>query len=83
MLKRFSINKIIKMSLFLFVFLILFLYPKRNKYDLKISPVIGGNFHDIFLIDSNNYVSKTTISVSSIEKEKDLLKEQYKECLLN
>ena len=70
MLKRFSINKIIKMSLFLFVFLILFLYPKRNKYDLKISPVIGGNFHDIFLIDSNNYVSKTTISVSSIEKEK-------------
>lgn len=70
MLKRFSLNKILKMTLFIFVFVILCLYPKRNNYELKTSSVIGGNYHDIFLVDSNNYVSKTTIAVSSIEKEK-------------
>ena len=70
MLKRFSINRILKMTLFIFVFVILCLYPKKNNYELKTSSVNGGNYHDIFLVDSNNYVSKTTISVSSIEKEK-------------
>ena len=70
MLKRFSVNKILKITLFLFVFLILCVYPKKNKYELKIKSVNGNNYHDIFLLDKNNYVSKTTIAVSSIEKEK-------------
>ena len=70
MLKRFYLNRILKMTLFLFIFFLLCLYPKSNRYELKTSSVIGGNYHDIFLIDSNNYVSKTTIAVSSIEKEK-------------
>lgn len=70
MLKRFYINRILKMTLFLFVFFLLCLYPKSNKYDLKTSTISGKNFHDIYLINSNNYVAKTTISVSSIEKEK-------------
>lgn len=70
MLKRFSINRILKMSLFLFVFFLLCLYPKKHTYQLSTKEVIGSNYHDIYLIDNNNYVSKTTISVSSIEKEK-------------
>ena len=70
MLKSFSINKILKITLFFFIFILFCLYPKKNKYELKTNPVIGGNYHDIFLIDSNGYVSKTTIAVSSIEKEK-------------
>lgn len=70
MLKRFSINRIIKMTLFLFIFILFCLYPKSNKYDLKTNFVSGKNYHDIYLINPDNYVSKTTISVSSIEKEK-------------
>lgn len=70
MLKKFSINKILKITLFLFVFLLLCMYPRKNKYELKTSHVNGSNYHDIFLIDNNNYVSKTTIAVSSIESEK-------------
>lgn len=70
MLKRFSINRILKMTLFVFIFILLCLYPRRNNYELKTSSVLGKNFHDIYLLDSNNYVSKTTIYVSSIEKEK-------------
>lgn len=70
MLKRFSINRILKMTLFVFIFILLCLYPRRNNYELKTSSVLGKNFHDIYLLDSNNYVSKTTIYVSSVEKEK-------------
>ena len=70
MLKRFSINRILKMTLFVFIFILLCLYPRRNNYELKTSSVLGKNFHDIYLLDSNNYVSKITIYVSSIEKEK-------------
>ncbi|MBR2712083.1 MAG: GerMN domain-containing protein [Bacilli bacterium] len=70
MLKRFSLNRILKMTLFLFIFFLFCLYPKKNNYELKTSPVIAGYYHDIYLLDYNNYVSKTTISVSSIEKEK-------------
>ena len=70
MLKRFYFNRILKMTLFLFVFLLICMYPKSNNYSLNTKNVMGGNFHDIYLLNSNNYVSKTTISVSSIEKEK-------------
>lgn len=70
MLKRFSLNKIFKMSLFILVLFLFSIYPKNTKYNLEIKRVNGNNYHDIFLIDKNNYVSKTTIAVSSIEKEK-------------
>lgn len=70
MLKRFSINKIIKMTLLLFVLFILYLFPSKNTYSLKTINVSSSNYHDIFLLDKNNYVSKTTVAVKSIEKEK-------------
>ena len=70
MLKRYFINNILKMTLFAGVLLLICIYPKNNKYNLDTKHVSGTNYHDIFLIDKNNYVSKTTIAVSSIENKK-------------
>ena len=77
MIKRSSLNRIIKMTMFLFILFILYLFPNKNVYNLKTVKTSTSNYHDIYLLDKNNYVSKTTISVKSIEKEKlaiDLLK---------
>lgn len=71
MIKRLSVTKIIRMSLLLLVLLLLYLFPSNKTYEIKSKPVSNNsNYHDIFLLDKNDYVSKTTISVSSIEKEK-------------
>lgn len=70
MIKRSSLNRIIKMTMFLFILFILYLFPNKNVYNLKTVKTSTSNYHDIYLLDKNNYVSKTTISVKSIEKEK-------------
>ena len=70
MLKKYFLNNILKMTLFIVVLFLICIYPKKNKYDLETKHVNGNNYHDIFLIDKNNYVSKTTIAVSSIESNK-------------
>lgn len=70
MLKRYFLNNILKMTLFALVLLLICVYPKNNKYNLETKHVSGNNYHDIFLLDKNNYVSKTTIAVSSIESKK-------------
>lgn len=71
MLKSSSLNRIMRMTLLLFVLVILYLFPNNNnEYNLKVVKATSSNYHDIFLLDKNNYVSKTTISVKSIEKEK-------------
>lgn len=70
MIKRFSINNILKMTLFVFILFIIGLYPKKTKYNLEDKTVSGKNYHDIYLVDKNNYVSKTNIAVSSIEEKK-------------
>ena len=71
MLKSSSLNRIMRMTLLLFVLVILYLSPNNNnEYNLKVVKATSSNYHDIFLLDKNNYVSKTTISVKSIEKEK-------------
>ena len=77
MLKRLSLNKISKMTLFIFLLFLFCIYPRQTKYNLDTKEVNGNNYHEIFLIDNNNYVSKTTIAVSSIESNKlalDLIK---------
>lgn len=77
MLKRLSLNKISKMTLFILLLFLFCIYPKQTKYNLNTKVVNGNNYHDIFLIDDNNYVSKTTIAVNSIESNKlaqDLVK---------
>lgn len=70
MIKTSSLNRILRMTLLLFVLFLFYFFPKNNNYSLKSINVSSNNYHDIFLIDKNNYVSKTTISVKSIEKEK-------------
>ena len=70
MIKTSSLNRILRMTLLLFVLFLFCFFPKNNNYSLKSINVSSNNYHDIFLIDKNNYVSKTTISVKSIEKEK-------------
>ena len=79
MIKEISIKKIIKMTLLLFLLFLFYLFPTSNDEKIIRTKYVSStsNYHDIFLIDKNDYVSKTTISVSSIDKEKmaiDLLK---------
>lgn len=78
MIKEISIKRIIKMSLLLIVLGLFYIFPNNNNNNYKTKYVSStSNYHDIFLIDKNNYVAKTTISVSSIDKEKmalDLIK---------
>ncbi len=70
MIKRSSLNRIVRMTLLLFVLFLFYFFPSKNKYELNTINTSSSNYHDIFLLDKNNYVSKTTISVKSIEKEK-------------
>ena len=71
MIKKLSMNRICKMTLFIFVFFLLYLFPSNKEYELKTDLVNKVYYyHDIYLIDKNNYVSKTNIIVNSIEKEK-------------
>ena len=70
MIKNSSINRIIRTTLFLFVLFLLYLFPSKKVYNLNVINTGASNYHDIYLIDKNNYVSKTTISVKYIEKEK-------------
>ena len=70
MIKKSSINRIMRMTLLLFVIFILYLFPNKQEYNLKTINTSSSNFHSIYLLDKNGYVSKTTISVKSIEKEK-------------
>ena len=71
MIKNSSLNRIIKMSALLAALSLFYLFPNNNsRYNLNTISASSSNYHDIFLLDNNGYVSKTTISVRSIEKEK-------------
>ena len=70
MIKRSSLNRIVRMTLLLFVLFLFYFFPSKTKYNLNTISTSTSNYHDIFLLDKNKYVSKTTISVKSIEKEK-------------
>lgn len=82
MVKRSSINRIMRMTLLLFVLFLLYLFPNNPEYKLKTIKANSSNYHDIYLLDKNNYVSKTTISVKSIEKEK-LAKDLLNSLIIN
>ena len=72
MLKRFSLKKISKYTVLLIVVFLFYLFPKKEDYILtkSVEKEINAKFHDIFLIDKNNYVSKTIIEVNSNSKNK-------------
>ena len=72
MLKRFSIRKISKYTILLLIVFLFYLFPKKEEYSLNIpvSNEINANFHNIFLLNKDNYVSKTKIEVNSLKKDK-------------
>ena len=83
MLKRISIRKIILSSFTILVLFMIYLLPNNTK-DLKIeqteqyTSLDTQNNHEIYLLDSNNYVARTTISLvdndkSIEEKARELL----------
>ena len=71
MIKRFSMKKISKYTILLLVVFLFYLFPTKEKYDLdkEVSKEVNINYHDIYLIDKNNYVAKTNIQVSSLKKD--------------
>ena len=73
MLKKISIKQISRYTMLLFVVFLIYLFPEKENYTLKtVNKEI--NYHDIFLMDENGYISKTNVSVTSIKKE-DLIDE--------
>lgn len=75
MLKRISIKQISKYTILLLIVFLFYLFPERENYTLeKASKEIKTNYHDIFLIDKNGYISKTNIQISSTKIE-DLVEE--------
>ena len=71
MIKRFSSVKIMKMSILLLVLLLLYIFPSKKDYELNTNMVNTiNNYHDIYLLNNKGYVSKTTIAISSLDKEK-------------
>ncbi|MBQ7140169.1 MAG: GerMN domain-containing protein [Bacilli bacterium] len=83
MLKRISIRKIILSSFTLLVLSLIYLLPNNTK-DLQVEQteqytnLNTENMHEIYLLDSNNYIARTTVSLvdnnkTIIEKAKALL----------
>ena len=85
LLKR-SIKKIILSAFALILLFLMYLIPNNNisdQYDYVVEYVNKDLItHDIFLLDNNNYISKTKIIVSSKEKE-DLVKEIIEAITIN
>lgn len=73
MLKRISIRKIILSTFTILVLFMLYLIPNNTK-DLEIeqteqyTSLDTSNMHEIFLLDSNNFVARTTISMVNTNK---------------
>ena len=76
MLKRFSFKKISRYTILLFIVFLIYLFPKKEEYILTkdVKNEIDIHFHDVYLLDKNNYISKTLIEVKSKTKE-DLIRE--------
>ena len=68
MIKNNSINRILKTTILLIALIIFLKFPSKNKYSLKIKKVMkNNNYHDIFLLDENDYLSKTTVPINNEE----------------
>lgn len=76
MIKEFSVKKILKYTVLLLIVFLFYLFPEKEKISLN-EPVFEETSkisHDIYLIDKNNYISKTSVAVNSTNKE-DLVEE--------
>lgn len=81
MIQKFSIKKISKYTILLLIVFLFSIFPYKKNYELDkvVSKNINTKYHDIFLIDKNNYVSKTNIQVKSLNQ--DLLIEELLEIM--
>ena len=72
MIKRFSLKKISKYTVLLLVVFLFYLFPTREDYVIskEVNANVKASLHDVFLLDKNNYISKTTIEVSSLNNDK-------------
>ena len=72
MIKRFSLKKISKYTVLLLVVFLFYLFPTREEYVIskEVNANVKASLHDVFLLDKNNYISKTTIEVSSLNNDK-------------
>ncbi len=74
MLKKMSIKKIITSSIVLMIVFLLYIIPTSSKKDVEIPSSIeyvnvDVKTHTIYLLDNNNYISKTSVRVNSFETE--------------
>ncbi len=79
MLKKMSIKKIITSSIVLMIVFLIYIIPTSSKKNMEIPTTIDYvnvdvKTHTIYLLDNNNYISKTSIRVTS-EKTEDLAHE--------
>ncbi len=76
MIRKFYSKNILRYTVLLLIVFLFYLFPEKNNLPDTTATYqdINPKYHDIFLIDKNNYISKTTVSVNSIEKDK-LVKE--------
>lgn len=71
MIKEFSVKKILKYTVLLLIVFLFYLFPEKEKISLN-EPVfeeVNSISHDIYLIDKNNYISKTSVAINSTSKE--------------
>lgn len=76
MIKEFSVKKILKYTVLLLIVFLFYLFPEKEKISLN-EPTFEETTkisHDIYLIDKNDYISKTSVVVNSTNKE-DLINE--------
>lgn len=84
MIKRFSLKQISKYTVLLLIVFLFYLFPSKEDYTLneKVSKEIKANYHDIFLMDKNKYIAKTTIQISSTKVE-DLVDELIESLIID
>ncbi len=84
MIKEFSVKKILKYTVLLIIVFLFYLFPEKEEVSLinKTTKVVKANYHDIYLLDKNNYVSKTSIVVSSKDNE-SLIKELIESLIID
>lgn len=68
MIRRFAYNKIFRTTGMLLLFLMLLLFPVSKEYSLEDETVVKASVNEtkkeVFLIDKDNYVSRTTINLN-------------------
>ena len=70
MIKRFSVKKILKYTILLLIVFLFYLFPDKQNVDIneEVFNEKSDISHDIYLMDKNGYISKTSIAINSTNK---------------